>query len=708
VLVFPTRHLLLRDRRDWLGARSGLDLDRDGALTLARMPAPAGGKSIVVGTAYPYAREHSGIAAGPCDAVFVADTAHDRIVYVDGLCGSRATMGGSGEFDRPRGLAVTLDDLMVADSGNGRVSSLALPALEAHFSDASYLQPISLAVDGKGRVAGVDAQQKRVWRDDHGTPDAAFASAIVATGMLAAPFSIACGQGDGVLVSDIAANRVVAFDADGKFVRTLPLPAGALPGAIAADGQRTYVADAASGAILSFDAAGASIGAVPGYRGPVTALALDAKGNLYVKPALDDNYFRLLADSAYVASGTLSAGPYDAGERAQWERAWIESALPAATSCTIAVAQKDAPAPAPLPADWVEIATSDALLAQLATPGRYLWLAISLRTSDPAQSPRIEQVRAATPAENYLDDLPSTYARNDGTPGGPEGFLSRFLKLARGEQSALEEDVDAMPRIADPDFLVPEALPWLAQWLGFELPQIAGDDARRTLIERAVALLARRGTPQSIAEFVELHTGIRPTIVEAFAERAVWVLDQSSRLDFDTRLPALDPVGMVVPDDALPECCREAARTAVACPCHAADAATPPPACNTGPIGRAVVGESGPLAAWQIGVPLFSEDAYRFCVLVDGYRVRDSSMLQELRRIVEREKPAHTDYRVQILEPDMRVGFQSRVGIDAIVGGAPPGFTLAAEVGVTTRVDARDGAARVGQAALGDAPLVLT
>jgi hypothetical protein len=43
-----TRHILLRDRRDWLGARSGLAVDRDGVLTLARVPAPADGKPIAI------------------------------------------------------------------------------------------------------------------------------------------------------------------------------------------------------------------------------------------------------------------------------------------------------------------------------------------------------------------------------------------------------------------------------------------------------------------------------------------------------------------------------------------------------------------------------------------------------------------------------------------------------------------------------------
>ena len=39
-------------------------------------------------------------------------------------------------------------------------------------------------------------------------------------------------------------------------------------------------------------------------------------------------------------------------------------------------------------------------------------------------------------------------------------------------------------------------------------------------------------------------------------------------------------------------------------------------------------------------------------------------------RVVDREKPAHTTYHLCQFEPRMRVGFQARVGIDAIVGRA--------------------------------------
>jgi hypothetical protein len=181
-------------------------------------------------------------------------------------------------------------------------------------------------------------------------------------------------------------------------------------------------------------------------------------------------------------------------------------------------------------------------------------------------------------------------------------------------------------------------------------------------------------------------------------------------LDFDTRLPALDPLGMVLPDPAVESgCCPTGAPPASPQPCSPCRVATSATAAAAPvmAVGRAIVGESGPLATYQIGLPLFSEEAYRFCVVVDGYRVSDPQTLQELARIVDREKPAHTDYRIRVVSPEMRIGLQALIGIDAIVGGeAAPLRLEAAELNVSANLPPPS-VARVGAATL-DGGLTLT
>ena len=707
-----TRHQLLRDRRHWIGELSGLVIDRDGDLLLARVPAPSNGKAIDVAATYPYAREVSGLALGPSDAVFVADTVHDRVLFVDGLCASQAWLDAPGHFRSPRGLALTFGAVLVADTGNARVQHFALPGLEPNLAWHVLNQPTSIAVDSKHRVFVVNAGTARVYRVlADGELDVNFGNTIAAQGKLKQPLFVACDADDRVMVSDAQANGVFVFDDTGSFVFELPGPAAWLPGAVAAFEQRIYAADAVGGAIRIFEHNGVTarrIGAVNGWRGPVTALAVGGDGDLYIKPSLDATYYRFSANAAYVSEGTLIAGPFDAGEDRTWERAWVDAEVPASTSLTVRMVLKDTVS-SPLSTDWAELPSYDVLLSkQGKDSGRFMWLELQLATDASQQSPRVRQGRAATAAEDWLNYLPLTYRRHD---SDADGLLARWLKLVRGEFGRVEELLDDMPRIADANFVPESSLPWLAQWLALELPKIADDQERRALIARAIALFARRGTKESIAEFVELHTGIRPAIIEAFADRRIWILGATSRLDFDTRLPVLDPLGMVVPDESLSDerCSRDEDPVASGCaPCANQTApATPPSLTVKTPIGRAIVGESGPLASYQVGMPLFADTAYRFCVIVDGYRACDEATRTEIARIVEREKPAHTDYRIEYVAPDMRVGLQARIGIDAIVGGDPPPLRLSpAQLGVNTQLPHVD-VTRVGDTTI-DGMLTLT
>lgn len=727
-MIFPTAHALLRDRREWRGTLGALVPSADGAagdgdLVLARVPAPADGKPVVIPATLPYAREVSGIAAGPCSALFVADTAHDRLLFIDNQCCSRAWLpprpgawtDAPGQFKTPRALACAADALLVADSGNARVQQLAFPQLEAHVAWMTWDEPVGLAVDRLQRVLVIDATTKTLHRiNAMGGADAAFDAAVAASGRLAQPLFVACDPKDRVLVADAQRNEVFVFDNDGAFLRTLPGAAGWLPGALATRGARVYVADAASGTIELFEHGADSaqrIGKVHGWQGPVTALATAEDGTLYIKPGLDAEFHCFPADAAHLPSGILAAGPFDAGEDREWERAVADAVLPPGTSVVFEVATAPAAAPPPGPADWKVLPSADALLALVTPPGRrFAWLRLTLATTDSAVTPRVRQARLATAAEDYLDHLPLTYRYNDQGTGGAEGFLSRWLRLMRGEFSRIEELLGDMPRLADPQFEPADSLAWLAQWFGLELPQIADDAQRRALVARAVGLMARRGTRQSIQEFVELHTGIAPVIVEGFADRRIWVLGQSSLLDFDTRLAPLDPQGMVVPDPGQQEgCCPAIAPPADAQPCSPCPREAPasPQSAPVHVIGRAVVGEGGPLADYQIGLPLFSEDAYRFCVVVDAYRASDPQTVQEITRIVDREKPAHTDYRIDLIAPEMRVGFQARVGIDTIVGGESAPLRLGgSQLSVTTNLPPPD-AARVGDATL-DGSLTLS
>ena len=213
---YPTAHALLRSRRDWLGTLAALAVDDDGNLRLARVPGPGDGQAVVAAGALPYAREASGIAAGPCNAVFVADTAHDQLIYIDGLCGATRVMPRQGvpgdlpgHFNAPRGLAVSRDGLLVADSGNDRLQQLAFPRLEAHLALHGLPAVAGVAVDSQSRVLVVDATgAHRLWPG--GGADLAFDQALLAAGVLARPLFVAADATDAVLLANINNERTDA------------------------------------------------------------------------------------------------------------------------------------------------------------------------------------------------------------------------------------------------------------------------------------------------------------------------------------------------------------------------------------------------------------------------------------------------------------------------------------------------------------------
>ena len=66
---------------------------------------------------------------------------------------------------------------------------------------------------------------------------------------------------------------------------------------------------------------------------------------------------------------------------------------------------------------------------------------------------------------------------------------------------------------------------------------------------------------------------------------------------------------------------------------------------------------------------LYERYAHRFTVVVPLPDPCDVEVMQAvIERIVNTNKPAHTEHRVEIVHADARVGIQNRVGIDLVIG----------------------------------------
>lgn len=699
------QHAILRDGARWeKETHTGLQSTEEGALHLARIPAPAKGGEIELPG--PFAIDPSGIAAGRCGDLFIADTAGHRIVWRDGICGSQRVLpaypGASnapGHFDQPRALLIGPGGLAVADSGNSRVQFFRMPTLELRAIWTGGLQaPAGLATDKLGRVYVLDRALKAVLRlTASGSIESGFNTVLAAALGAAAPKFLSVDDESRLYVSDEVSSKIRCFDEVGAFFDELPLPADAPNfhgGALLARDQQLFVADADAGRIWVYDLARRQcLGALPGWRGPVSAFAIDGQGILYVKPGADAAFYVFPPAAGCLPSGELVTERLDAGERSGWFRAHLDVDRPPGAEIELQFCvSDDATLLAPATTDWQLAPALDFLLPRIVIPYlsepqgyRYLWLRVHLKSLDGRTSPRLLQAQAETPGEDYMEHLPAVYRRKD------NGSLRRWLNLFRAELGGLELLLEELPRRFNAATAPPDDLPWLASWLAFQLPPGSLGQSRDRLA-RALELHRRRGTPWGVQEYVELYTGVRPVIIESYRGRRIWQLGHSSILGCDTALAPLSPQGMVLPDSV--GICN-----------HECDAEQPS-GCTTKRIviGSAVVGVTGPLAADDLGAPLFSETAHRFSVFVFSGHLQEPGRREALRRALDAERPAHTQYDLCLVEPRMRVGLQSSIGIDSYVAGAPDPMSLTGAVlGLNSYLGeepGEGGASRVGQRAL--------
>ena len=677
----PTHHALLRDRRSWAGsALIGLVPDGDGTLTLLRLP----GLAEPVDLPGPFGAAPSGVAAGP-GVVALTDTDGQRLVVEDTDCAETSVLPGhgAGTFVRPCAVAVGAELIWVADAGAGAVRGVSRWALRVVVSVTGFAEPVGVAVYPDGSLLVIDATAGSVRRfvgprlDPDATFDAAAADALAAH--LPGPLALRClaTGADGVIwLGTGGATELVRLAPDGGWLEPLALAPGRTLGAFALAGVVLAYADTATGAVVFVDVAdGTELGLLDGFRGPVSGLAWTEDGRLLAKPDGGAVVEVALAARRPVDHGLVLAGPLDAGVRLAWFRAFVDATVPPGAGVALAAAQLDQPGAVPTPADWLT-APPDALLGLLdgSAGHRYLHLRVSVRPSPSGDSPSIRQVAAHTESDGPQEQLPRIYRRAD----EETGFLARLLGHTAAGLDHLERRIDGITGTITADQTPEDALGWLARWMAFDLPGSLDVDAWRDLVPQAFDLHERRGTPGSLRELVRLDTGATISIDEDFRHRHIWLLDAEtgSRLGFDTGLPAVVPDGLVLSDP------------------QGLDLGAP--GCEP-EIGSVTVGEAAPLPAALWGSVLYDDAAHRFRVGVDRATACVPGVLEAIAAVVERERPAHTEFCVEVVRDELTVGEQASVGIDAIVaegaqprelgapgtasglrlGGEPPGSTTA-------------------------------
>jgi hypothetical protein len=154
-------------------------------------------------------------------------------------------------------------------------------------------------------------------------------------------------------------------------------------------------------------------------------------------------------------------------------------------------------------------------------------------------------------------------------------------------------------------------------------------------VDEAMALYRARGTIAGLERYVEIYTGRRPEIVEGWLERPArpaFLGRPGSLLGCGLPLLGSSPSPAVLPDDVL-----------------------------------------------------WARYAHRFTIFVYADDRCDAEVtLRAVDRIVEVNKPAHTVHTSRAIFPEARVGVQSRVGLDLVLGAATASATRLGGCGTTS------------------------
>ena len=101
-------------------------------------------------------------------------------------------------------------------------------------------------------------------------------------------------------------------------------------------------------------------------------------------------------------------------------------------------------------------------------------------------------------------------------------------------------------------------------------------------------------------------------------------------------------------------------------------------------VGRLRAGRGAEIGVTRIDTtpdPLhdpFLVYAHKFTAFVPAQAGRDPGQRRALTNLLLAESPAHTQFHIEFVEPRLRIGVQSTIGFDAVVGRYPSGVVLGA------------------------------
>jgi phage tail-like protein len=601
--------------------------------------------------------------------LFVVDAGLNLVKRID-LARSTVTtltaIGGKGsgprELFEPRGIAVlSTGSVVIADTRNHHVKifSSAMNSLlqdwgtnnalghpEPGTGSKMFRFPWTIAVDARNSIHVVDRGNRRIQII---RANGAWQYEFSEQGWVS-PTRLALGS-DGLMAVVDAGTKSVTVLAGGvsQLLSTVENPQS-----VTIDDQaRIYVGDA-EGLIHVFvpdpnqpnryESAGTGL---TSFNGAIGDLAWDSTYGLLAivsetsTGGPQQRLWKIKPDGARVRTGTYITQALDSNTpNCQWHRVLLNASVPAGTSIQIdsftteptgPVSQVTSQVTGDAFNQWkrcVKAGNDNPECLVQSGPGRYLWLRLTFN-SNGLSSPELKSLKVFYPRVSYLQYLPAVYQENESS----RQFLERFLSIFQTEFDGLDYRIDRIWQLFNPGSIPPKDLGWLASWLGVVVNPAWSNSKLRSIIKNAFTGQCLSGTIAGLTQAVQDYVGVKPVVVEHFQMRQWTVLSGGASLDSGTRLWS----------QAFYK------RLQIA---------------SNSQIGNfQLVSDPAP------DIEPMNWDAHQFTVLFVASPYGSGDVEQQISQVVEREKPAHTQANICPLLPRFRVGVQSTIGTDSVVGG---------------------------------------
>jgi phage tail-like protein len=299
-----------------------------------------------------------------------------------------------------------------------------------------------------------------------------------------------------------------------------------------------------------------------------------------------------------------------------------------------------------------------------APPGRYLWLRIRLGGTS-RRGPSLFGIRATFPRPSMLDFLPA-YWRSDAE--GADA-TERALALFESFTTQMDQGIDSLVHLFDPDLVPADALPWLASFMALTFDDRIGESVRRQLLSEIAILYRQRGTLPGLTRLLSILAQARVQIVEGYRLRrpTAAFIDESAvgpGLEIGggegaLALLELDPweQALVASHGRL-----RIRRAMDDSPCPAED---PPVPFDESPL-----------------MSFYRRHAHRFTVILPI--PCDAELESVIELATEMNKPAHTIHRLCWIDTGYRIGSSSLVGISSLGEATGPTPAVLGEATLTT------------------------